>query len=109
MGDRSEQGGRARPLFRSFEENSRSYLTKRIGKMGRSPTGAVDHPKSDRLLGHRHRRPSGFQSVRRFVRGAEMLVAGDDLGAEQQYQRRGFQAQEYNHRGGEGAIDHVND
>ncbi len=42
MGDRSEQGGTARPFFRSFEENSRSYLTKRIGKMGRSPTGAVD-------------------------------------------------------------------
>ncbi len=42
LGDRSEQGGRARPFFRSFEENSRSYLTKRIGKMGRSPTGAVD-------------------------------------------------------------------
>ena len=42
MGDRSEQGGRARPFFRSFEKNSRSYLTKRIGKMGCSPTGAVD-------------------------------------------------------------------
>jgi len=42
MGDRSEQCGRVRPIFRSFEENSRSDLTKRIGKMGRSPTGAVD-------------------------------------------------------------------
>ena len=42
LGDRSKQGGRARPFFRSFEENSRSYLTKRIGKIGRSPTGAVD-------------------------------------------------------------------
>ncbi len=45
LGDRSEQGGRARPFFRSFKENSRSYLTKRIGKMGRSPTGAVDQPQ----------------------------------------------------------------
>jgi len=30
------------PFFRSFEENSRSYLTKRIGKTERSPIGAVD-------------------------------------------------------------------
>jgi hypothetical protein len=42
LSDRSEQGGRVSPFFRSFEENSRNYLTKRIGKMGRSPTGAVD-------------------------------------------------------------------
>src|SRR3990172_2831041 len=41
-GDRSEQGGRARPVFRSFEENSRSYLTKRIGKMDRSPPAQYD-------------------------------------------------------------------
>ena len=42
LGDRSEPSGRARPFFRSFEENSRSYLTRRIGKMGRYPAGAVD-------------------------------------------------------------------
>ena len=45
LGDRSEQGGRARPVFRSFAENSRRYLTKRIGKMDRCPTGAVDQPQ----------------------------------------------------------------
>ena len=41
LGARSEPSGRASPFFRSFEENSRSYLTKRIGKMGRYHTGAV--------------------------------------------------------------------
>jgi len=45
LGDRSEHGGRARPLFRSFEKNSRSSFTKRIENMGRSPSGAVDQPQ----------------------------------------------------------------
>ena len=41
LGARSEPSGSVRPFFRSFEENSRRYLTRRIGEMGRSPTGAV--------------------------------------------------------------------
>jgi len=44
-----------RPLFRSFGENSRSYLTKRIGKTGRSPTGAVDQSQVRSILGGRSR------------------------------------------------------
>jgi len=40
LGDCGDQGGRARPLCRSFEENSRSGLTNRIGKSVRSPAGA---------------------------------------------------------------------
>jgi len=45
LGARGEQGARVRPVFGSFEKNSRHCLTKRIGKMVRSPTGAVDQPQ----------------------------------------------------------------
>ena len=45
LGDRGEQLGRVRPVFRSFAKNSRHYLTKGIGAMGRSPIGAVDQPQ----------------------------------------------------------------
>ncbi len=42
LGDRSEASEKLWTVFRSFEENSRSYLTKRIGKMDQFPTAAVD-------------------------------------------------------------------
>jgi hypothetical protein len=45
LGNRGEQSGRGRPFVRSFEENSRRYLTKRIGDMDRCPTGALDQPQ----------------------------------------------------------------
>jgi len=50
LGDRSEPSGRARSVFRSFEENSRSYLTRRIGKLGRCPAGAVDQSQIRQAL-----------------------------------------------------------
>jgi transposase-like protein len=44
LGNRGEARGKASPFFRSFEEHSGSYATKKIGKMGRVPAAAVDCP-----------------------------------------------------------------
>jgi hypothetical protein len=44
LGNRSEAGGKPSPFFRSFEAHSGNYATKKIGKMGRFPTAAVDYP-----------------------------------------------------------------
>ena len=44
-GDRNVRGDRARPLFRSFEENYRRDLTRRFEKRNHSLTGAVDPPQ----------------------------------------------------------------
>ena len=42
LGGRNEDGGTWRLVFRSFEENSGDYLTKRTGKVDPCGTTAVD-------------------------------------------------------------------
>ena len=65
---RSEASGGSRLLFRSFEANSGSYLTKMIGKIDRFPAAAVEQPKSDRLL-------SQAQIRHVFIRAARLDAA----------------------------------